>query len=710
MNLNLSSLRAGFIDYLEKQNKINTSEENYTNPDDISIFMYANDFKEYLEQEENINLSDLTESFEDFLMYDSSSTDDDKDVDNNKNKTEGNNFLNDLFNDLTKDESFFNKIDTDKDGEINNSEKENFLNVIKNFDGNDENLSFTDILDAADSIKENKFDEITEKFNAPDTAIDVNDSSASSGAGSNYSGVNNNSGNINTGTNTNTENDKDTQEKPLDKMTKEELNTELNNSQSSLSEEENLLSSIIDGSAPELLSLNEEVEAAYEIYYNQLNDIAPEMAEQLQNFVDKLDDKDKEVSEQETTLAKQTKAVSEAEAAYEQAQNTVNSLETNLASLESVDRSKLKDEQIAELDAKIAATEEQLDAALEEAEEANNNIIAQKEKETEEKEKLEQLKAQYKEINEEKSSFENDLSENNSEIKEAMNNYNTLKNNYDSKKSQMLSDAKEKVQTTQNRINDIQSEIKKNDDKKNIKDNLSFKSTPDIFSQDVELTTEFIQNADDSTMPYLLIGPKNADENEDLPVLVYLHGSGEVGGNENSMRSVGPGKYIPEWGNSGLENFNGYIICPILPNGSWNNDANANKIDNILDSFKQNHSVNEDKIAIAGHSLGSFGALYIGNNSKTHYSKIAMLSGYRAGNINIQDSKVPVYGYVGSPGAGEDSSSYQYMTNDFAAAVGEENLHVYGTSHGGVPKEVLNEDKNGNHYSDFFENLFADEE
>lgn len=235
-----------------------------------------------------------------------------------------------------------------------------------------------------------------------------------------------------------------------------------------------------------------------------------------------------------------------------------------------------------------------------------------------------------------------------------------------------------------------------------------FNSKPyEAFSPDIELTSQYIEK--DGVMPYLLIGPKDADPNEELPVIVYMHGSGEVGAGEAGLLSVGPGKIIPGWE---LDNFNGYIICPTLSgnfnNKAWDNETTEQYVRDLLKDFESEHKVDTGKIFVGGHSLGGKGAIYMAEHMDDIFSKAFVLSGYASknGSYDAKNVKIPIIGYTGD----KDPTSSDYMYGAFTAGIGAGHVITVNAAHGAVPGKTFNRDVDGNNRSDLFEWLLEDKE
>lgn len=190
MSFNLDFLKVGFLNFMEQKGKTIEQEEIESG---ISIFKYANEFKEYLKQETGIDSSLLSASLSDIIqmeIYNKWGDGDDIDFDvppggeendtpvenDEQTPVEGEDSetqppegqkdepLKEIFNELLHSENFFKAVDINSDGEISQEEKETFINIIKNLDDNKEDLSAEDLLSAADKIGQNQFGELVEQY------------------------------------------------------------------------------------------------------------------------------------------------------------------------------------------------------------------------------------------------------------------------------------------------------------------------------------------------------------------------------------------------------------------------------------------------------------------------------------------------------------------------------------------------------------------
>lgn len=207
---------------------------------------------------------------------------------------------------------------------------------------------------------------------------------------------------------------------------------------------------------------------------------------------------------------------------------------------------------------------------------------------------------------------------------------------------------------------------------------------------------------DGTLMRYGLFTPNSVSQNEETPLLVWLHGSGEVGCSENAFLNAGLPKVLNNWN---LDGFNAYIICPHLAGGyggSWSNTTTLGHLNNLLDHFIKENKVDTEKVMLSGHSLGGLGSLYVAYHSPNRYSSLAVMSGYNPG-VDLNGIKIPTVGYVGTIGGGEDSNSYNFTVGKFKTRFGEANTFVRNTSHGAIPRVAFTEDSNKDNKSDLME-------
>lgn len=221
------------------------------------------------------------------------------------------------------------------------------------------------------------------------------------------------------------------------------------------------------------------------------------------------------------------------------------------------------------------------------------------------------------------------------------------------------------------------------------------------FDAEITYTSEYFSSG--TIMNHLLFTPSTANDGEKKPLIVWLHGSGELSTHENTFRDSGLLKVMSEWQSEG---FDAYILCPHLAGAwntrVWNAEKTKNNLENLLVMFIEEYNIDTDNIVVIGHSLGGQGALYMAHELDEYFSKCVVLSGYSSG-IDNSEITIPTIGFVGTRACGEDKNSINYMENYFVPVFGEENYFSLDTSHGGVPKSAMTIDNNENGRSDLVE-------
>lgn len=137
-------------------------------------------------------------------------------------------------------------------------------------------------------------------------------------------------------------------------------------------------------------------------------------------------------------------------------------------------------------------------------------------------------------------------------------------------------------------------------------------------------------------------GQKNVAE-EELPLLVYLHGAGERGTKTEHMCRHGIPRLITR---EGLE-IPAVVLCPQCPaDYVWNNVVREVKA--VIDSTVRRFSMRHDRISLTGCSMGGFGAWEMGMTYTGFFSALAPVAGgglsFRAGNLRT----TPIRAYHGT--------------------------------------------------------------
>ena len=695
MSINFETLKMGFKAYLESLEKESGSEENSeeTAVSDVSIFMHSEEFKEYVSDELNIDLSDLPMDISELANMEIINGElvNKEQSDNQENSDGESNIVTDFFNELIKDDEAISKLDKDGDKSINIEELTNFFNFISENDKNSKNVSLEDIFTGLEQLKEGKYDpnkivetEETEKDKEPKQ---TSSSGGVSGGGGSYNGS--------------TTPKSEPKEKDYKDMSLEELSTTKADYEAKREEAKGLVNQIFSGENGVVKAakdaLNEKKTAYDEAVKNDEN-ISKELKTERENNLKDIESKESSVDSLNININDKEHEISNLDNQIASKNSELSALQTSLSSLQS---SSTDDKEIqAQIESQKQTVQTQItqvQEAIKQMEQQNTQLEEEK-KGFEDKLKVEEEALATLET--QRTDIESRISENcNDATKTALAEYNSAKTNVDKVKGEQLELAKGFVSQFDAEIDKINEAYNTKNAQKIQKDN--HVSTSKLFDGKSNLVAERIN--EDGIIPYVLIGPENVDPNEELPVLVFMHGSG--GGTSSSnpydfeLASV-----IDKWN---LEDFNGYILCPQLTGnyylGNWNNEKAEGYIRDMLSSFEQNHAVDKNNIAVSGYSLGGMGSIYMSEHMDDIFTKSAVISGYDIG-IDTKGIDIPIMGYVGKNENRED------MKKLFERNLGEEYLLTLEAHHGNIDEEVFKRDSNQNGRSDIIEWLFNDKD
>lgn len=137
--ININSIKNGFETYLRNSNK--TDEKQI----DVSIFSNAQEFQNYLEDELNLNLLDISERTSWDKLKDYKLVDGQLVQKKNDEAPQEDALVANVMNILLQDSNFIYAIDKNGNGEITLSDLKNFIKTAEKQDGQKSNLSLQDI-------------------------------------------------------------------------------------------------------------------------------------------------------------------------------------------------------------------------------------------------------------------------------------------------------------------------------------------------------------------------------------------------------------------------------------------------------------------------------------------------------------------------------------------------------------------------------------
>lgn len=149
-------------------------------------------------------------------------------------------------------------------------------------------------------------------------------------------------------------------------------------------------------------------------------------------------------------------------------------------------------------------------------------------------------------------------------------------------------------------------------------------------------------------MNYWLFVPKNA--HSEMPLVVFLHGLGEVG-KTAELENFGMIEKAREFYG---DEYPFIAVNPCLPVRSWILGNYPALLKDLIDTVVSEYRINPDKIILTGHSLGSIGTWYMISKYGDYFSAAVPVSCGCDAVLDYENmAKVPVWPFVG------DSDEYE---------------------------------------------------
>lgn len=473
---------------------------------DISVFMYANEFKEFVSENVNtggvsifsksvneildmdivngmlidpdeLNEEPVEESEESTNEETSGNAQNTQSVFSSQNDATGaendetSASIADAMNLFFSDENIKSAANTDDNPELSAEEMKQFILNAASQDGNSKDVTVNDLTTTLNqTVAESKGESedeseqgiTTEKSEKSKKAKKAKKSekskkskkSAGSTKSNSASGVQSSGVSYGAGSGYSVPSDFNAEnaKKTLKTMTKEEINKKLTKATKSLSEKQKTLDDISAGTYGKLPELKEAVDSAYGLYQDQLKTADPtgELANKINDQKIATDNKKQEISNKKNEISDKKCEVSNAKTAYESATKSKKELKTALEEFNGKDDDKENQTKLRE--AYNAAVEnetkykQEWETKQKELEEAEKEL---KGLETEDEDSLQKL-------NEEMTQLEQQATAANPACESALNAYKDAQTKYDEYKESAAVKAQEAVQTAQDKVDKYQ--------------------------------------------------------------------------------------------------------------------------------------------------------------------------------------------------------------------------------------------------------------
>jgi len=705
MKLNIENLKLEFKEYLIKQG----IEPELDKDDELSgasIFAYETEFKDFVEEKYDIDIDSMSFEFNDLLDMDIKDGQFVMPEDENEDEVTQDELMLTMLNALLEDEEFITNLDETQDGKLDNEEIKKFLTYSNELDGKKNELTFKDLVVGVDDANNGNY-KVSKETETPQTP--------SSG------------GNYYTNPTTNNENKDEVEKNPYSGQDVATLEAKETEEQANFDKSKAEYLSACNGSHEKLVANEENVDNAQNAFTDAIKQQDEALGEQLDEILTKNRDLgqqqlaiEQEVAIIDKELTVQTQIITDSDARIANLNSLKADLNTSLSSIgaEQPDAITSIKAQISQIDAEIAEEEKRKADALTKKQELEGRKTQLDDSLPTIKQELTDLQTQMEAITEQLNALLKDPS-----ILPLYEAYNTAVTNHETLRAQLAASAETNMTTAQTNLQNIRAELAiahQREDKK------AFRATKDEFDPDgegyiwkdmstpnnMDLDGDGILTGRPTALTYGAIIPKNADPNEELPLLIMLPGSGEAKGYAEMHQRIYK-DIFQNYDQTGLETWNGHILC--VNYADVDPSRLPEYLDEIITHYSKQYKIDTDRISIDGYSLGGSRVIYMSSTKASSsssgsylnddvgykYRNAALITGYQA---TSGDFDMPVAVFNDQNTALSDSVlSRSTKPKLDLSATGADYWVNTGASHGAVDNDAYTRDDNNNGRADIFE-------
>ena len=178
----------------------------------------------------------------------------------------------------------------------------------------------------------------------------------------------------------------------------------------------------------------------------------------------------------------------------------------------------------------------------------------------------------------------------------------------------------------------------------------------------------------EARLNYLLYLPKDYEQQESWPLLMFLHGVGERGNNLELVKKHGPPKLIA----AGKE-FPFIVISPQCPDTQWWEPVSLTA---LLDEVTEKYKVDADRVYVTGLSMGGFGTWRLAAYTPERLAAIVPICGGGEKFWTKSFPRLPVWAFHGDQDGAVPLNRSQIMVDELRVNGGSPKLTIYpGVGH-----------------------------
>jgi predicted peptidase len=187
----------------------------------------------------------------------------------------------------------------------------------------------------------------------------------------------------------------------------------------------------------------------------------------------------------------------------------------------------------------------------------------------------------------------------------------------------------------------------------------------------------------------LVFTPENYDSQKSLPLMIFLHGSGERGTDINLVKKHGPPKIAEKDKHFEFITVSPQCLKDAKGKGWWEVDD----LNLLLDYVQKNYKVDKSRIYLTGLSMGGFGSwAWVANNPDIFAAVVPICGGGDPKNAK-KYGKLPIWAFHGDKDTAVPLKKSQEMVDAINKVDGDIKLTIYpGVGHDSWTETYKNPD------------------
>lgn len=171
---------------------------------------------------------------------------------------------------------------------------------------------------------------------------------------------------------------------------------------------------------------------------------------------------------------------------------------------------------------------------------------------------------------------------------------------------------------------------------------------------------------------YLIFLPEDYGKiNKEWPMILFLHGAGERGGDLNLVKKHGPPKIVEK-----QKDFPFIVVSPQCPPDQWWPDK-VEVLINLLDDIVSHYRVDEQRVYLTGLSMGGYGTWTLAAAYPERFAAIAPICGGGKRYMANRLKDVPVWAFHGAKDMVVSAKESEEMVDAIKARGGDAKLTIY---------------------------------